>query len=83
MAVLVEELVCGLVSSKQRLAVVLSGPGGTKMSKIGMDPLVLGTSAVNCLCGSVELMCYMNCCLCSVFWMKKVSSTYLSHNLVG
>ena len=41
-----------------------------------MDPLLLGTSAVNCICGSMELMQ----CAC---WMTKVSSTYLSQSLGG
>ena len=42
-----------------------------------------GTSAVNYMCGSMELMCCKNCWLCSAFWMTKVSSTYLSHSLGG
>ena len=45
---------------------MLSGPGVTKVSKNGMDPLVLGTSAVNCMCGPMELMCCENCWLCSL-----------------
>ena len=38
----------------------LSGLGETKMSRNGMDPSVLGNSAVNCLGGSMELMCHKN-----------------------
>ena len=30
---------------------VLSGAEETKVSKKGMDPLLLGTSVVNCMCG--------------------------------
>ena len=33
---------------------MLSGQGVTKLSRIGMDPLLLGTSAVNYMCGSKE-----------------------------
>ena len=32
-----------------------SGLGDTRVSKNGIDPLLLGTSVVNCICGSVEL----------------------------
>ena len=35
---------------------MLSGPGVTKVSKNGMDPLLLETSVVNCMRGSMELM---------------------------
>ena len=35
---------------------MLSGPGVTKVSRNGMEPLLLGTFAVNCMCGSMELM---------------------------
>ena len=31
----------------------------------------------------MELMCWMNCRLCSACWMTEVSSTYLSHRLGG
>ena len=62
---------------------MLSGPSVNKLSKNHVDPLVLGTSVVNCMCGSMELLCCKNCCLCSAFWMTKVSSTYLSHSLGG
>ena len=62
---------------------MLSGPGLTNMSKNGMDPLVLGACAVNCMCGSMELVYCKNCWLCSAFWITKVSSSYLSHILGG
>ena len=48
-----------------------------------MNRLVLGTSAVNCMCGSKELVCCKNRWLCSTFQIKKVSSTYLSQSLGG
>ena len=39
---------------------VLSGPGECKVSKRGMDPLLLGTSVVNCIYGSMELCVVIN-----------------------
>ena len=60
---------------------MLSGPDFTSISRKGIDPSVLGSSAVNCMLGSMEMMCSKNCVLWSVFWMKKVSSTYLFHSL--
>ena len=62
---------------------VLSGPGETKVSMKGMNLLLLGTSVVNCMCGSMELMCCKNCWLCSAYWMTKVSFTYLCQRLGG
>ena len=61
----------------------LSGPGATKLSKNGIDLLLLETSVVTCICGSMELMWCKNCWLCSAFWMAKVSSKYLSQSLRG
>ena len=59
---------------------MLSGPGVTKVYRKGIDPLMLVTSAMKCICESMKLMYCKNCSLCSVFWMIKVSSTYLSHS---
>ena len=44
---------------------VMSGHVETTVSKKGMDPLLLETSVVNCIYGSMELMFYKNCWLCS------------------
>ena len=60
---------------------VLSGPGKTEVSEKGMDPLLLGTSVVNCIYGSMEVICYKNSWQCSACWMTKVSSTYLNQSL--
>ena len=39
---------------------VLSGPGETRVSRNRIHPLLLGTSVVNCICGSVELICLLD-----------------------
>ena len=57
---------------------VLPGPGETRVSKKGMEPLLLGTFVVNWICRSMELMCCRKCWLCSACWMPKVLSTYLT-----
>ena len=62
---------------------LLLGPVVARVSLNGRDPLVLGSSAVNCMCCSMQLRCCRNCCLCSAFWITKVSSTYLYHTLGG
>ena len=53
------------------------------MSKKGVVASVLSASTVNCMQGSMELMCSRNWCLYSAFWVTKMSSTYLYHNLGG
>ena len=60
---------------------MVAQPGVTMLSKNGMD--LLGISAVNCMCGSMGLMCCKNCWLFSGFWMTKVLCTYLSHSFDG
>ena len=62
---------------------VLSRPGETKVSKNGSEQSWLGSSVVNRMCGSCELMCWRSCCVCSACWMTKVSYTYLSHRHGG
>ena len=48
-----------------------------------MDPLFLGTSVVNCMCGLMKSTWCKNFWLCSAFWMTMASSRYLSHGLGG
>ena len=48
---------------------VFSDPWETKVCKKGMDPSLLGTSMMNCMCGSMELMCCKNCWLYSACWI--------------
>ena len=62
---------------------VLLGPGETRVSKKGMEPLSLGFSVVNWICGSMELICWRIFWLCSACWITKVSSTSLSQSLGG
>ena len=62
---------------------VLLGPGLTFVSINGMEPSVPGSSTVNCMLGSCELMCCRNCWLCSASLMIRVSSTNLTHRLGG
>ena len=38
------------------LSNMLSGPWDARVSKNGMNPLLLGTFVVNCICGSMELI---------------------------
>ena len=60
---------------------VLLGPGVTLVSRNGMEPSGPGSSTVNCMLGSCELMYYSSCWLCSAFWMTRVSSTNLNQRL--
>ena len=62
---------------------VLLGPGVTLVSRKGMNPSVPGSSTVNCMLGSCELMCCSSCWLCSAFWMTRVSPTNLRHKVGG
>ena len=39
---------------------VLLGPGKTRVYRKGMEPLSLEFSVVNCICGSMESMCWRN-----------------------
>ena len=57
---------------------VLFGPGVTLMSRNGMEPSVPGSSTVNCMLGSCELMWYSSGVLCSALWITRVLSTNLS-----
>ena len=58
---------------------VLLGPGVTLVSKNGIEPSGAGSSTVNCMLGSCELIWCSSCWLCSAFWMTRVSSTNLTH----
>ena len=60
---------------------VLLGPGVTLVSRNGMDPSDPGSSTVNCMLGSCELMCCSSCWLCSAYWMARASSTKLNQRL--
>ena len=60
---------------------VLSASGLTMVSKKGMAPSSLLSSTVNLTSGSALLICSRTFCLCSSFWMTKVSCIYLSHSL--
>ena len=60
---------------------VLSGSGLTRVSKEGMAPSCLVSSTVTFMASSILLMCSRKFCLCSSFWMTKVSSTYLGNSL--
>ena len=60
---------------------VLLSPGETRVSRKGMEPLSVGFSVLNCICGLMEF--WRNYLLCSACWMTKVSFTYLSHRLCG
>ena len=60
---------------------VLLGPGVTLVFRNGMEPSDPGSSTVNCMLGSCELMCCSSCWLCSAFWMTRMSSTNLSQRL--
>ena len=62
---------------------VLLGSGVTLVSRNGMEPSDPGSSTVNCMLGSSQLMYCSSCWLCSAFWMTRVSSTNLSHRLRG
>ena len=73
-AVPVEVLVYGWVSCTQMLSNVLSGLWETKVSRNGMDPSLLGTSVVNCVWGSMKLIWYRTCWLCSACWTTSVIS---------
>ena len=59
------------------------GPGVTLSSRNGIEPSDPGSSMVNCMSGSCELMCCSSCWLCSAFWMTRVSSINLSQRLRG
>ena len=61
----------------------MTGPGVTRVSKNGMDPLVVGTCAVICMCGSMELVFCKNCWLCSAFWVKMSHPHTYTITLVG
>ena len=62
---------------------VLLGPGVTLVSKNGIELSHAGSSTVNCMLGSCELMWCSKCWLHSAFWMTRVSSTNLSHRHGG
>ena len=49
-------LVCVSCLQHTEASNMLSGPWETNVSRNGMDPLMLGTSMVNCMCGLMELM---------------------------
>ena len=40
---------------------VLLGHRETRVSRKGKTPSLLGSSVVNCMCGSCELICYSSC----------------------
>ena len=68
-----------LVSVNCKLVwMVLFGPGVNLVSRNRMDPSVSGSSTVNCMLGSCELMWCSSCVLCSVLWITRVSFTNLS-----
>ena len=58
----------------------MSDSGITKVSRNGMEPSSLLSPTVNCMHGSVELMCSRNL---SLLCTRNVSSTYLFHILGG
>ena len=49
----------------------------TRVSRKGRAPSALVFSAVNWIFSSILFKCWKNSSLCAVFWMTKVSSTYL------
>ena len=55
----------------------------TRVSRKGRDPSALVFSAVNWIFSSILFKCWKNSSLCAVFWMTKVSSTYLFQRLGG
>ena len=63
--------------------IVLLGPGVTLMSRNGIEPSAAGSSTVNCMLGSCELMWCSSCLLCSAFQMTRVSFTHLTHRQGG
>ena len=62
---------------------VLSDSGLKMVSKNGMAPSSLVSSTVSLMAGSTLLMHSRKFCLCSFYWMIKVSSTYLNQILGG
>ena len=70
---------CGLSVDSGDESVV----GTWRRSRKGRSPSWFGSSMVNCICGSCELMCCNICWLCFASWMTKVSSTYLTHRWGG
>ena len=50
------------------------------VSRKGRAPSWFGSTMVNCICGSCELMCCSNCWPWFASLMTKVSSRYLSHS---
>ena len=61
------------------MRMALFGAGVTLVSRKVMEPSVPGSSTLNCMLGSCELMWCSNCWLCFAFWMTRVSSTNLTH----
>ena len=62
---------------------VLLDPGVTLVSKNGFGPSGAGSSTVNCMLGSCELIWCSGCWPCSAFWITRVSSTNLTHRHGG
>ena len=83
MAIPMEVLVCRVGFLYTEASKMLPGPEEIKVSKQGVDSLLLGISVVNCICRSMELLFCKNNCLCSACLMTKVSYTYLSQCLLG
>ena len=50
---------------------VLLGPVATKVSRKGRASSWFGSSMVNYICGSCEVLCCNNYWLCFASWMKK------------
>ena len=65
------------------MRMVLLGSGVTLVSKNGIVPSDAGSSTVNCMLWSRELMWCSKCWLCSAFGMIRVSSTNLNHRHCG
>ena len=57
--------------------------GVTRVSRKGMEPSCLGSSVVNWMAGSTELMCCRNSSLLDCFNMTNVSSICLFYHLGG
>ena len=61
-----------------KTVVAMLPPGVNNMSRNGMDPSGLGSSAVNCIFLSMEFMWFRKLCCWIALMMTHVSSTYFS-----
>ena len=83
LAVPMEVLVCvhGFPTYRGELCVVRSW--GNQNVPVRNGVISVGTSVVNCIFGSTDVMWHKACWLCYACWMKKAPSTYLSQSLGG